>query len=204
MSIQPCVFVVDDDAAVRDSLGLVFEAAGLACQTFASAEGFLESYSPGKPGCLVLDVNMPGLDGQELQAELNRRHIQLPIVFLTAFGDIPMTVQAIKAGAVDFLTKPVDRQLLIERVQTALRLEIQAYTQALEEQALCHRLNGLTTREREIMDRVVLGLTSKQIAKQLDISHRTVEVHRARIMEKTGAKSLLELVNYCNICQLGR
>jgi FixJ family two-component response regulator len=204
MNIQPCVFVVDDDEAVRDSLGLVFETAGLAYQTFASAESFLESYCPGKPGCLVLDVNMPGLDGHELQAELNRRQDQLPIVFLTAFGDIPMTVRAIKGGAVDFLTKPVDRQLLIERVHAALQLAIQNYTQAIEELSLCDRLNGLTSREREIMDMVVLGLANKQIARQLDISHRTVEVHRAKIMEKTGAKSLLELANLCKVCQLGR
>ncbi|AMK75755.1 MULTISPECIES: response regulator transcription factor [Methylomonas] len=191
MNTQPCVFIVDDDDAVRDSLGLVFETADLAYQTFASAEHFLESYCPGQPGCLVLDVNMPGLDGHELQAELNRRHIHLPIIFLTAYGDIPMTVRAIKAGAVDFLTKPVSTELLIDRVQAALRLEANTYAKG---QAVSNRLAGLTARELEIMGMVVAGLANKEIARRLGISHRTVEIHRAKVMEKTGATNLLELV----------
>ncbi|MBD9357630.1 response regulator transcription factor [Methylomonas albis] len=202
MSTQPCVFVVDDDDAVRDSLGLVFEIAGLAYQTFASAESFLESYCPGQPGCLVLDVNMPGLDGHELQAELNCRHIRLPIIFLTAYGDIPMTVRAMKAGAVDFLTKPVSTALLIERVQAALQqLEINTLAQAMQGQAACDRLNGLTSRELEIMGMVVAGLANKEIARRLGISHRTVEIHRARVMEKTGATNLLELVRVYEACR---
>jgi FixJ family two-component response regulator len=202
MSTQPCVFVVDDDDAVRDSLGLVFDTEGLAYQTFASAECFLESYGPGKPGCLVLDVNMPGLDGHELQAELNRRHIQLPIIFLTAYGDIPMTVHAIKSGAVDFLTKPVNTELLIDRVRAAIQHSINAYTQALAQQAQRDRLNDLTSRELEIMGMVVAGLANKEIARLLGISHRTVEIHRARLMVKTGATNLLELVRYYETCRL--
>ncbi|PKD38618.1 DNA-binding response regulator [Methylomonas sp. Kb3] len=202
MNTQPCVFVVDDDDAVRDSLGLVFETAGLPYQTFASAECFLESYSPVQPGCLVLDVNMPGLDGHELQAELIRRHIQLPIIFLTAYGDIPMTVRAMKAGAVDFLTKPVSTELLLDRVQAALQLEVNTHAQAIKGQAQCNRLSGLTSRELEIMGMVVAGLTNKEIARRLGISHRTVEIHRAKVMEKTGAPNLLELARIYAACRL--
>jgi FixJ family two-component response regulator len=202
MNTQPCVFVVDDDDAVRDSLGLVFETAELEYQTFASAECFLENYCPGQPGCLVLDVNMPGLDGHELQAELIRRHIHLPIIFLTAYGDIPMTVRAMKAGAVDFLTKPVSTELLLDRVLAALQIEINTYAQAMKGQALCDRLNGLTSRELEIMGMVVAGLTNKEIARHLGISHRTVEIHRAKVMEKTGAPNLLELARIYEACRL--
>ncbi|WP_020485258.1 response regulator transcription factor [Methylomonas sp. MK1] len=202
MNTQPCVFVVDDDDAVRDSLGLVFETAGLAYQTFASAECFLERYCPDQPGCLVLDVNMPGLDGHELQAELIRRHIHLPIIFLTAYGDIPMTVRAMKAGAVDFLTKPVSTDLLLDRVQAALQIEINTHAQAIKGQAQCNRLSGLTSRELEIMEMVVAGLTNKEIARRLGISHRTVEIHRAKVMEKTGATNLLELARIYEACRL--
>ncbi|MBD9363697.1 response regulator transcription factor [Methylomonas fluvii] len=199
MNTQPCVFVVDDDDAVRDSLGLVFETASLAYQTFASAECFLESYCPEQPGCLVLDVNMPGLDGHELQAELIRRHIHLPIIFLTAYGDIPMTVRAMKAGAVDFLTKPVSTELLLDRVQAALQSEINTQAQAIKG---LNRLSGLTSRELEIMGMVVAGLTNKEIARRLGISHRTVEIHRAKVMEKTGATNLLELARIYEACRI--
>lgn len=202
MSTEPCVYIVDDEYAVRDSLGLVMETAGLAYETFDSAEHFLQNYCPGKPGCLLLDVNMPGLSGHELHAELIRRNIQLPVIFLTAYGDIPMTVRAIKAGAVDFLTKPVPSKLLIERVQAVLQHEAQTYEQALAEQALCMRLNGLTSREMEIMSLVVAGHTNKEIARQLGISHRTVEIHRGRILKKTGATNLLELARLCEACRL--
>src|SRR5512137_2074688 len=123
MSDKPCVFIVDDDYAVRDSLKLIMETASLEYQTFESAEHFLQTYSPGKPGCLLLDVNMPGMNGHELQTELIRRNIHLPIIFLTAYGDIPMTVRTIKAGAVDFLTKPVRRKVLIELIQAVLHDE---------------------------------------------------------------------------------
>ena len=202
MSTQPCIFIVDDDHAVRDALGLVMETAGFAYQTFESAEHFLQAYCPGKPGCLLLDVNMPGLNGHELQAELIRRNMHLPVIFLTAYGDIPMTVRAIKAGAVDFLTKPVPSKLLIERIQAVLQHEAQMHEQALAEQALCMRLNGLTSREMEIMSLVVAAHSNKEIAQHLGISHRTVEIHRARILKKTGATNLLELARLCEACKL--
>ena len=193
MNTQPCVYIVDDDYAVRDALGLVMETAGLACQTFESAEHFLETYCPGVPGCLLLDVNLPGLNGDELQAELNRRNMHLPIIFLTAHGDIPMTVRTIKAGAVDFLTKPVPSKLLIERIQAVLRHETQMSELNMTEQAFCNRLNSLTRRELEILPLVVAGHSNKEIARHIGISYRTIEIHRARILTKTGVTNLLEL-----------
>ena len=202
MNTQPCVYIVDDDYAVRDALGLVMETAGLACQTFESAEHFLETYCPGMPGCLLLDVNLPGLNGDELQAELNRRNIHLPIIFLTAYGDIPMTVRVIKAGAIDFLTKPVPSKLLIERIQAVLQQEAQIHEHAMAEQALCNRLNNLTSREMEILPLIVAGHSNKDIARHLGISHRTVEIHRARILNKTGATNLMELARMCEACKL--
>ncbi len=197
-----CVFIVDDDDAVRDGLGEVMEAAGFHYQAFESAEHFLQAYCPDKNGCVVLDLNMPDMTGDELQTELIRRDIHLPIIFLTGYGDIPTTVRVIKAGAVDFLTKPVSSKLLIERIQTVLEQEVRKYEDAvLADQALCRRLNGLTSRESEVMSLVVAGHSNKEIARQLGISHRTVEVHRARVMEKTGATSLLELARLCEDCR---
>jgi len=202
MSTQPCVFIVDDDYAVRDSLGLVFKTAGLNYQTFENAEHFLETYSVGTPGCLLLDMNMPGLNGDELQTELIRRNIHLPIIFLTAYGDIPMTVRAMKAGAVDFLTKPVPSKLLIERIQTVLKHETQIQEQNREKQELCERLNCLTSREMELLPLIVAGKSNKEIARQLDVSHRTIEIHRARVLKKTGATNLMELARLYEACQL--
>jgi len=202
MSTQPCVFIVDDDYAVRDSLGLVFKTAGLNYLTFENAEHFLETYSGGTPGCLLLDMNMPGLNGDELQAELIRRDIHLPIIFLTAYGDIPMTVRAMKAGAVDFLTKPVPSKLLIERVQTVLQHEARTQEQNREKQGLRERLSCLTSREMELLPLIVAGKSNKEIARQLDVSHRTIEIHRARVLKKTGATNLMELARLYEACQL--
>jgi len=202
MNTQPCVFIVDDDLAVRDSLQLIMETAGLDYQAFDSAEHFLQSYCPDKPGCLLLDVNMPGMNGDELQAELIRRNIHLPIIFLTAYGDIPMTVRTIKAGAVDFLTKPVPRQLLLERIQDALQHASRIQEQVLAEQALCNCLNSLTSRELEILPLVLAGHSNKEVARHVGISYRTVEIHRARILKKTGATSLLELARLCEACKI--
>jgi FixJ family two-component response regulator len=201
MSTQPCVFIVDDDHAVRDSLGHLMEVTGFTYQTFESAEHFLQAYRPDRSGCLLLDLNMPNMTGDELQAELIRRKILLPIIFLTAYGDIPTSVRAIKLGAIDFLTKPVSSKLLIERIQTALQQESQRHNHSqLVEQEICGRLNGLTSRELEVMLLVVAGHSNKEIARQLDISPRTVEIHRARVMEKTGAANLLELARMYEAC----
>lgn len=185
MSTAPKVYVVDDDAAVLEGLTAMFDAAGLAVEAYASAEAFLEAYRPEQSGCLVLDVSMPDMSGPELQAELNRRGVLIPIVFLTAHGDIPTTVKTIKAGAVDFLTKPADGAVLLKRVRAALARSAQ----------VSEGLASLTEREREIMVRVAAGQASKEIARELDISHRTVEIHRARVMQKMKVRSVLELAD---------
>jgi len=183
MSDAPVVFVVDDDAAVRDSLRALLEGAGFAVEAFDSAEGFLAAHRPGAPACLVLDVHMPGMSGLELQDELARRGTPLPVLFLTGHGDIPTSVRAVKAGAVDFLTKPADGALLVERVRAMLTLNT----------SLHERLDDLTERERQVMRRVAAGASNKEIARTLGISARTVEVHRARVMRKMRARSPVEL-----------
>lgn len=189
----PTVFVVDDDAAVRDSVCLLLETAGLAVEAHDSAESFLAALDPQRYGCLVLDMRMPGMGGLELQAELARRGALLPIIFLTAHGDIPMTVRAMKAGAADFLTKPVDGAELIERIEAALvRARADRESEAARQEARA-RLAALTEREQEILALAVAGCTNKDIARRLGISFRTVEVHRSHILLKTGAATLIEL-----------
>jgi FixJ family two-component response regulator len=202
MNTQPCVFIVDDDYAVRDGLGLVLETAGFNYQTCESAEHFLEIYDSETCGCLLLDMNMPGLNGDELQAELIRRNIHLPIIFLTAYGDIGMSVRAIKAGADDFLTKPVSNKLLIERIQAALQHAALIQQQNTEKQALCARLSSLTSREWEVLPHIVSGQSNKEIARQLDISYRTVEIHRAQILKKTAVANFMDLIRLYEACQL--
>ncbi|MBK8814576.1 MAG: response regulator transcription factor [Methylococcaceae bacterium] len=199
MNTQPFVFIVDDDDAVRDGLSMVIETVGLACQTFDSAESFLETYKPGTPGCLVLDMNMPGMNGDELQSELISRNIRLPIIFLTAFGDIPTSVRTIKAGAVDFLTKPVQIKQLIDRIQTELQNETLMSKQIKEDQDFHNRINSLTPREMEILPLAIAGLPNKEIAYKLGISYRTVEVHRTQILKKTDTTNFLELARECEI-----
>lgn len=193
MNSQPTVFLVDDDDAVRDSLALLFETAGLAAEAYPSAETFLDAYRPERPGCLVLDVSMPGMSGTDLQTELNRRDVRLPIIFLTAHGDIPMTVRTIKAGAVDFLTKPVQAKPLLERVQAAIAQDLQQRERLKLEPGAGASLATLTPRELEVAKLLVEGCTNKEIARRLGISHRTVENHRARVMEKTHSTHLIQL-----------
>jgi FixJ family two-component response regulator len=193
MTAATTVFIVDDDAAVRDGLAMLLDTAGLAVETYDSAAAFLAAWSRPRAGCLILDVQMPDMTGPELQAELNRRGIDVPIIFLTAHGDIPTTVQAMKRGATDFLTKPVVGSELLERVHAALEKGAHLHQQASATQALRERLEGLTQRELEVMKLVADGLPNKEIARSLGISHRTVEVHRARVMQKTGVTNLVEL-----------
>lgn len=181
MSGTPTVFVVDDDAAVRKALAAWLEAAGLGVETYEDAAAFLADCSPGRAGCLILDVQMPPMSGLQLQAELTRRGIHLPIIFLTAHADVPTTVQAMKAGALDFLTKPVAVAELLERVRAAFDKGAHPSVQESTGQSMRERLEGLTGREREIMKLVADGLPNKEIACRLGISHRTVEVHRARV-----------------------
>ena len=193
MTPQSTVFIVDDDPAIRDSLTLLLELEGMAVETFVDAENFLAACQGDWRGCLVSDVRMPGMSGVELQAELARRGIVLPMIFLTGYGDIPMSVKAMKAGAVDFLTKPVTGTTLLASVRAALEEEQKRLVRIASSEAASTRLAGLTERERRVMELAIAGFANKEIARELDISHRTVEIHKARVMHKTGAASLLEL-----------
>lgn len=186
------LYVIDDDEPVRDGLRLMLEAAGFEVQVFSSAELFLEALEPGARGCIILDLRLPGMSGTELQAELRRRSNELPIVFLTAYGDIPMTVSAVKAGASDVLVKPVEGNRLVERVNEILR------DAAAREASTAHtraRIEGLTNREREVLVLAAGGLSNKDIASRLGISFRTVEVHRGHVMQKTHAANMVELLS---------
>lgn len=194
MSTTPTIHLVDDDDAVRDALSMLLEVSGFRVATYAGGEAFLATSDDVRsPACLILDVRMPGMSGPELHQELNRRGIRLPVIFLTAHGDIPTSVAAIKAGAMDFLTKPVEGGLLIDRVRAALATDIrqQAHRNGLD--TLRSRYASLTDRERNVLALVVAGHSSKEIARVLDISHRTVETHRTRIMQKMSARSAVDL-----------
>lgn len=187
------VFIVDDDAAIRDSLSLMIEQENIAVQAFDSAETFLAAYQPECPGCAIVDIRMPGMDGIELHEALLKRNILLPIIFLTGHGDIPMSVQAMKAGAVDFLTKPVTREKLLISIRAAIQKSERLLSEnANHQEALLH-LASITDRERAVMLLAVQGHPNKHIARQLGISHRTVEIHKSKIMQKTGAINLLDL-----------
>jgi FixJ family two-component response regulator len=189
----PVVYVVDDDEAVRDSVGMLLETAGFDVAAHAGAETFLGALLPGAVGCVVLDMQMQGMNGLELQRELARRHAHLPIVFLTAHGSIPATVEAMRAGAVDFLTKPVDVPRLLDRVRAGMAQSRAAWERERAAEAARARLAKLTARERTILALALDGLANKEIARRLGISFRTVEVHRSRILLKTGAESLYAL-----------
>ncbi|MES1981880.1 MAG: response regulator [Pseudomonadota bacterium] len=189
----PNVFVVDDDAAVRDSLRMMLKAAGYTAATFSGADEFLAACNSEATGCIILDVNMPGMDGPSLQEELNRRGLRLPIIFLTGQGSIPLSVRTMKAGAMDFFTKPVDGTELLACVKQALDKSLQLGRQARNAQSIAARLATLTKREKEVMMLIIAGLTNKEVAKRLSISFRTVENHRAQIMQKTGSSNTLEL-----------
>lgn len=187
------VFIVDDDPAVRDSLTLMIEQEDIAVEAFESAETFLAACRTECRGCAIIDIRMPGMDGMQLQEALSERGIPLPIIFLTGHGDIPMSVRAIKAGAVDFLTKPVTREKLMECVRVAIQAGERMFAQHATNQEAMSHLATLTEREREVMALAVTGRPNKEIARRLGISHRTVEIHKSNIMHKTGAANLLDL-----------
>ena len=191
---RPTIFVVDDDAAVRDALKLLLRSVGHAVETYGSAQEFLDVYSEDRPGCLVLDIRMPGMSGLELQQKLNERHSILPIIFITGHGDVPMAVEAMQAGAVDFIQKPFRDQDLIDRINQALEKDSSNRAALGERNDIRRRLETLTPREREVLDLVVHGKANKVIAGDLKLSQRTVEIHRARVMEKMQASSLAHLV----------
>lgn len=190
----PTVFVVDDDLAVCNSLRLLLKSAGLTTQTMESAAQFLAAYHPGQCGCLVLDVRMPGMSGLELQQALNMRGATLPVIFITGHGDVPIAVQAMQAGAFDFLQKPFRDQELISRIQRALVEDARTRAELKERDAVSKRLQSLTPREREVLALMTAGKPNKVMAHELGVSQRTVEIHRARVMEKSGAQSLAQLV----------
>jgi RNA polymerase sigma factor (sigma-70 family) len=188
------VFIVDDDASVRSSLKFLLSTVGLQAETFDSADSFLRTKCADVPSCLVLDVRLPGLSGLEFQRELAARHICIPIVFLTGHGDIPMSVRAMKAGAVEFLTKPFRDQDLLDAIRVALDRDRARRKQDNEVAALRQRFDSLTPREREVVFRVVAGMLNKQIAAELGTAESTVKVQRSRAMEKMQAASLAELI----------
>jgi len=190
----PCVYVVDDDEAVRDSLKLLLSSVGLASQTYVSAAEFLEGHDSAQHSCLVADIRMPGMSGLDLQEELNRRGSTIPIVFITGHGDVPMAVDAMKAGALDFIQKPFRDQDLLDRIHQALDWDEERREDNREALAVREKLAGLTARETQVMEQVVRGQANKVIALDLGVSQRTVEIHRARVMQKMGARSLAGLV----------
>ena len=194
MPTRPTVFVIDDDDAVRDSLRFLIASADLDVKTYASAQDFLDAHEPGRLGCMLVDVRMPGMSGLELQKELPKRKIDLPVIIITGHGDVPMAVSALKAGAFDFIEKPLDDELLLKTVRRAIDESRSAARARARLQGARDRLQRLTERERQVLDMVIAGETNKAIAHKLGISHKTVEAHRAHVMEKTGSHSLAELI----------
>jgi FixJ family two-component response regulator len=188
------VFLIDDDAGVRDSLGLLLSLKGIRTQLFASAESFIGAYRPDWHGCVLTDLRMPGMSGLELQSALQRQQIDLPVVVLTAHGDIATVRTALKNGALDFLEKPVEDDILLEVLQNALRIDSERRVSATARAAASGRLARLTAREREILALLANGRQNVDIASELGISPRTVEVHKARIMEKLDCRSLADLI----------
>jgi len=188
------VFVVDDDEAVRRFLCGLIGSVGLRAEAYASAQDFLDAYQSGRPGCLLLDIRMPGMSGLELQRELAERAFGLPVIILTGHGNVQVAVHAMKAGAVDFIEKPFNNELLLDRIQKAVAKSLRADSNRVRQDEISDRIRRLTARERQVLDLVVAGQTNKGIARDLDISERTVEIHRAKVMEKMRAKSLANLV----------
>ena len=190
----PTIFVVDDDEGVRNSIRFLLKSVGLATRTLSSASEFLESYKSRQSGCLVLDVRMPGMSGLELQQQLNLRGAVIPVIFITGHGDIPMAVEAMQHGAFDFLQKPFRDQDLIDRIQRALERDARNRAALTQHDRIRARFESLTPREREVLSLMTSGKPNKVMAGELGVSQRTVEIHRARVMEKTGAGSLAQLV----------
>ena len=193
-NLRATVFVVDDDEAVRDSLRMLLKSVGLPVTLFASAQEFLAAYHPDHPGCVILDIRMPGMSGLDLQRHLTLRGAIIPIVFITGHGDVPMAVDAMQHGAFDFLQKPFRDQDLIDRVQLAFDKDAASRRALAEVGRIRDHLESLTAREREVLALVTSGKANKVIAAELDVSPRTVEIHRARVMEKMEAPSLAALV----------
>jgi FixJ family two-component response regulator len=191
---QPVVFVIDDDQLVRDAVNDLFRSIGLRVEPFGSAQEFLQGKRPDAPGCIVLDVRLPGASGLEFQRTLAESGIQLPVIFISGHGDIPMSVRAMKSGAIEFLTKPLREQELLDAVQVGIERDRARRRQVKLVGELQERFNSLTSREREVFALVVTGRPNKQIAHQLELSEMTVKVHRSQVLRKMRAKSLVDLV----------
>jgi len=188
------VMVVDDDPGIRNAMRILLRSVGLECRLFASAQEFLDAYQPSQIGCLVLDIRMPGMSGLELQEQLNRRGAVIPVIFMSGHADIPMAVEAMQHGAFDFLQKPFRDQDLLDRIQRAIAKHQQVSKSLGEHDRIRGLLDLLTPREREVLDLMTQGKQNKAIAQVLDVSPRTIEIHRARVMEKMNAHSVAELV----------
>jgi FixJ family two-component response regulator len=193
-SVTPIVFIVDDDISVRESMELLIRDENWQPKTFASAQEFLDHPRKRVPSCLVLDLSLPGLSGLELQKQLTVEHIDMPIIFITGHGDVPQSVQAMKAGALEFLTKPLNNDALVTAIRSAIHRSSLALVQNAEMQELQHRFDSLTSRERQVMALVVAGLLNKQVGGELGISEITVKAHRGQVMQKMKANSLADLV----------
>lgn len=191
------VFVVDDEQVVRDSLRWLLESVGLPVRAYPTAADFLRDYDTTQPGCLVLDVRMPGMSGLDLQEELARRGAELPTIVITAHAEVPMAVRAVKAGALDFIQKPFSDQLLLDRVRQALEIDRQDREARQRREDARRRLATLTTRERDVLERIVAGRSNKEAAAALGLSIKTIEVHRAHVMQKMEVDSVAELVLAC-------
>jgi FixJ family two-component response regulator len=200
---EPTVFVIDDDDAVRNSLCLLLKSLGMPAVAHESAEAFLAAYDDEQPGCIVLDVRMPGMSGPELQDALTRRGAPIPVIFITGHGDVPMAVEAMRHGAVDFLQKPFSDKDLVDRIQLALTADRRNRETMGVKDEIRARFAALTPRERQVLDLVTQGKSNKVIAGDLGASQRTVEIHRAHVMEKMGASSLAQLVRMTMIAGIG-
>jgi two-component system, LuxR family, response regulator FixJ len=194
MKKNPMVMVVDDDSGVRNAMRILLKSVGLEATLYASAQEFLAAWQPAQPGCLVLDIRMPGMSGLELQQQLNLRGAVVPVIFMTGHGDIPMAVEAMQHGAFDFLQKPFRDQDLLDRIQRAIARDAELRVSLGEHARIKSYLETLTPREREVLDLMTQGKQNKAIAQDLGVSPRTVEIHRARVMEKMNAQSVAELV----------
>lgn len=200
-NLTPVVYLVDDEFAIRDSLTLLIESTGQIVRSFDSAEAFLNSYNPEHPGCLLLDVRMPLMSGHDLQNELLNRSISIPIIFISGHADIADSAKAFRAGAVDFLEKPFDNAVLLERINEAIKKDVVFREELVKKRRIQARIDHLTTREREVLGLIVKSHSNKESAKILNISNRTVDVHRASIMEKMQAENVAELITMVMYCE---
>jgi two-component system response regulator FixJ len=196
------VYLVDDDFSVRDSLSMLIESTGQDVRCFESADDFLNNFDPDQAGCLILDVRMPNMTGLELQEQLVRRDFAIPIIFISGHADVPDSSKAFRAGAIDYMEKPFDSEVLLKRMQEAIQKDLDTRVYNAEKRKLKKRLSLLTPREHEVLVLIVKGLSNKEAAKRLDVSNRTVDVHRAKIMEKMEAQDLAELTVMAMHCEL--